>query len=204
MAELARYDTADELATAVADRFVGTVAAAIEARGRAAIALTAGSIMEKVWARLAATGGSLDWSKVDVFWGDERFVPSDSDDRNDLGAEKILFAAAPCSAATRYSMPPSGGEFGEDLDAAAAAYADTLRSHRRDSDEGEVPSFDVALIGVGPDGHCCSLFPDHPIGARPVRAGHPGARVTQAAAAAPVAVLRRAEHRRHRLGGRLR
>jgi 6-phosphogluconolactonase len=162
MPELARHETADELAAAVAERFVQTVAAAIETRERAAIALTAGSIMEKVWGRLAETAGGLDWSKVDVFWGDERFVASDSEDRNDLPAEKILFAATPFSAATRYSMPPAGGEFGHDLDAAAAAYADTLRRGRRASDEGEVPSFDVALIGVGPDGHCCSLFPDHP------------------------------------------
>src|ERR1700760_4698925 len=104
MPELAPYDPADELAAAVADRFVDTVAAAIGTRGRAAIALTAGSIMEKVWARLAETAGSLDWSKIDVFWGDERFVASDSDERNDLPAEKILFATAPFSAATRYSM----------------------------------------------------------------------------------------------------
>ncbi|HEY8300605.1 MAG TPA: 6-phosphogluconolactonase [Jatrophihabitans sp.] len=162
MPELARYDSSEELAAAVAQRFVATVAAAIDERGRAAIALTAGSIMEKVWAQLADTAGSLDWSRIDVFWGDERFVPSDSSDRNDLPAEKILFATAPFSGATRYSMPPAGGEFGEDLDAAAAAYADTLRAARRSSDDGEVPSFDVALIGIGPDGHCCSLFPDHP------------------------------------------
>jgi 6-phosphogluconolactonase len=156
------FATADELAQQVAERFVTTVAAAIDSRGRAAVVLTAGSIMEKVWTVLAETAQSLDWSKVDVFWGDERFVPSDSPDRNDTPAEKLLFAAAPFSAATRYSMPPAGGEYGDDLDAAASGYAATLHEARRPSDDGEVPSFDVALIGIGPDGHCCSLFPDHP------------------------------------------
>jgi 6-phosphogluconolactonase len=160
--ETTRFGTADELAAAAANGFVEVVAAAIQRHGRAAVALTAGSIMEKVWSALTGTGTELDWSKVDVFWGDERFVPSDSPDRNDGPAEQILFAAAPFSAATRYSMPPAGGEYGEDLDAAAAGYAETLRNARRESDTGEVPNFDVALIGVGPDGHCCSLFPDHP------------------------------------------
>ena len=156
------FDTADELAEQVAARFVRTVSAAIEAKGRAAVALTAGSIMEKVWSALASAAAELDWSSVDVFWGDERFVPSDSSDRNDGPAEKLLFAQAPFSAAHRFSMPPAGGEFGDDLAAAAAGYADTLRARRRPSDTGEVPNFDVVLLGVGPDGHCCSLFPDHP------------------------------------------
>src|SRR5689334_20707524 len=156
------FDTADKLAAEVAARFVHTVSAAIEAKGRAAVALTAGSIMEKVWGALASSAADLDWPSVDVFWGDERFVPSDSADRNDVPAEKLLFAQSPFSAAHRFSMPPAGGEYGEDLDAAAAGYADTLRAHRRPSDTGEVPSFDVVLLGVGPDGHCCSLFPDHP------------------------------------------
>jgi 6-phosphogluconolactonase len=160
--ETARFGTSDELAAAVANGFVEVVSAAIAQRGRAAVALTAGSIMEKVWAALSGTAADMDWSKVDIFWGDERFVPSGSDERNDVPAEKILFATAPFSAATRYSMPPAGGEYGEDLDAAAAGYAATLRDARRESDHGEVPNFDVALIGVGPDGHCCSLFPDHP------------------------------------------
>ncbi|HEY2296219.1 MAG TPA: 6-phosphogluconolactonase [Jatrophihabitans sp.] len=156
------FETADELVAQVVARFVTSVSAAIAEKGRAAVALTAGSIMEQVWATLAASAADLDWASVDVFWGDERFVPSDSPDRNDVPAEKLLFAAAPFSAARRFSMPSAGGEFGEDLDAAARGYAETLQTHRRPSDTGEVPTFDVVLLGVGPDGHCCSLFPDHP------------------------------------------
>jgi 6-phosphogluconolactonase len=99
---------------------------------------------------------------VDVFWGDERFVPADSDDRNDRPADRLLFDREPFSAAVRYPMPASDGEFGDDLDAAAAGYAATLRAARREDDTADVPSFDVVLLGIGPDGHCCSLFPDHP------------------------------------------
>lgn len=154
--------SADALAADVAARTVAALADAQRLRSRAALALTAGSIMEQIWTAMAADGAAVDWSRVDVFWGDERFVPADSPDRNDTPAEKLLFGAAPFSAARRFSMPASDGEYGEDLDAAAAGYAATLRDARRPDDHGEVPNFDVVLLGVGPDGHCCSLFPDHP------------------------------------------
>ncbi|MGH8859986.1 MAG: 6-phosphogluconolactonase, partial [Jatrophihabitantaceae bacterium] len=155
MVEHVVLPSAADLAGDVASRAVATLAAAQADGGRAALALTAGSIMEQVWTALAASDSGIDWSRVDVFWGDERFVPSDSADRNDLPAEKLLFSTAPFSAATRYSMPASGGEYDEDLDAAAAGYARTLAEHG-------ASGIELVLLGIGPDGHCCSLFPDHP------------------------------------------
>jgi 6-phosphogluconolactonase len=155
--------SAEELAAEVAARAASALSTAVQLHARATVALTAGSIMEKVWAKLAASTAarSIDWPLVSVFWGDERFVPASSPDRNDTGAERILFAKEPFSAARRYSMPTSD-EARDDLDAAARAYATTLRDARRADDDGDVPSFDIVLLGVGPDGHCCSLFPDHP------------------------------------------
>jgi len=162
--EVVVLPNADALAADVAARLGGTLSNAQQRRSRAALALTAGEIMEKVWTRLAESpaGDAVDWRRVDVFWGDERFVPAGSDDRNDAPAAKILFDRAPFSAARRFSMPAADGEFGRDLDAAAAGYARTLFEARRPDDPDDVPNFDVTLLGVGPDGHCCSLFPEHP------------------------------------------
>lgn len=155
---------AETLAEAVAQRALTALAAAQRERGRAALALTAGSIMESVWRALARSSAlaSVDWSRVDVFWGDERFVELGTKDRNDLLANEILFDHAPFSAVRQFPMPARGGDFGDDLDAAAAGYAAELRGARRADDPVAAPSFDVVLLGVGPDGHCCSLFPGHP------------------------------------------
>ena len=151
------------LAETVAQRVVVTLAGAQEARGRAALGLTAGSVMEAVWSALAAADGSaVDWASVDVVWGDERFVPHDSSDRNDLPAERLLFAHPPFSSATRIPMPPSDGLDGDDLDAAADRYAAALFDLLPAVSPGTVPNVDVMLLGIGPDGHCCSLFPGHP------------------------------------------
>jgi 6-phosphogluconolactonase len=155
---------AEDLAVDVAGRTLAALAHAQQSRGRAAIALTAGSIMEAVWQQLAASAAAdaVDWALVDVFWADERFVPAGSADRNEVLAESMLFEKSPFSLAARYPMPPSDGHLGPDLDVAAADYAKTLASHRRPDDPEEQPAFDVVLLGVGPDGHCCSLFPEHP------------------------------------------
>ncbi|HEX8303734.1 MAG TPA: 6-phosphogluconolactonase, partial [Jatrophihabitans sp.] len=83
--ELIIQATAESLATDVAVRVLATLGRAQQSRGRAALALTAGSIMEQVWSAIAATPArdTVDWARVDVFWGDERYVPAGSPDRND-------------------------------------------------------------------------------------------------------------------------
>lgn len=150
------------LAGEVAQRLLGALADAQETRGRAALGLTAGSIMEQVWTALAtADAAAVDWSAVDVVWGDERFVPADSPDRNEAPAERLLFAHSPFSEATRIPMPPSDGLDGDDLDAAAERYAAALFDLLPAVSPGVVPNVDVMLLGIGPDGHCCSLFPGH-------------------------------------------
>jgi len=162
-AEVIVGENAEQLAADVALRALGTLAAAQSARGRAVLALTAGSILEAVWQAMAdsPSAGTVDWSRVDICWADERFVPAESEDRNELPARRILLDREPFSAARHLPMPASDGPH-PDLDTAAAWYAGELAGLRRPDDSGQLPDFDVVLLGVGPDGHCASLFPNHP------------------------------------------
>jgi 6-phosphogluconolactonase len=116
------------------------------------IALTGGRIATQAYQRLAAEGAhsAVDWSHVELWWGDERFVPSDDADRNDKQALDILSAALPLDDERIHRMPAS--DLGLDLDAAAAQYAAELADK----------TFDICLLGMGPDGHVASLFPEHP------------------------------------------
>src|SRR6185312_7649309 len=90
---------------------------------------------------------------VDVFWGDERFVPADSDERNEKGARAALLDQVPLDPARVHAMAPSDGQFGADVDAAADAYGRVIS--RRNG-------FDVLMLGMGPEGHIASIFPDSP------------------------------------------
>jgi len=161
--ELIVQPTEESLATDVAARVLTTLARVQQSRDRAALALTAGSIMEQVWQQIAAAPArdTVDWSRVDVFWGDERYVPAGSPERNDGPANRLLFSHPPFKAARLFPMPASDGPYA-DLDEAAARYAEQLSGARREDDPDALPNFDVVLLGVGPDGHCASLFPEHP------------------------------------------
>jgi 6-phosphogluconolactonase len=152
-----RYSDKAELVAAVGDRLIGAITDAIEARGQALIVLTGGGTGIGLLEHVRDNGSAVDWSKVRLFWGDERYVPASDDDRNDKQAREALIDHIDIPAANVHAMPASDGEFGEDIDAAALAYEQVLAAV---ADDGEpVPSFDVHLLGMGGEGHVNSLFP---------------------------------------------
>ena len=144
---------AEALATAVAGELLTRLADAQASGHEPHIALTGGSIAEAVHRELARRSPStdVDWSRVVVWWGDERFVAPDSSDRNALAARAAFLDAV---GATQVHEMPSTAD-AADVEEGAAAYEEVVRAQAA----GE---FEVVMLGLGPDGHVASLFPGHP------------------------------------------
>ncbi|HLH59386.1 MAG TPA: 6-phosphogluconolactonase [Streptosporangiaceae bacterium] len=174
--EVIVHTDAGLLAKAVAARLVTRLVDAVAARGTASLVLTGGGIGTAVLAELAAAPArdAVDWRHVDIWWGDERFVPSGDKERNETGARAALLGHVDTDPARVHPMPPSDGPEGDNPEAAAERYAAELRAATRPEDHGLVPSFDVLLLGIGPEGHVASLFPGMPAlyDERPVVAVH--------------------------------
>ena len=151
------------LAPAVAARLVVRLVDAQSARGMASVVLTGGRIAAAVYESLAASPArdAVDWSMVDLWWGDERFLPAGHPDRNETQARAVLLDQLPLDPTRVHPMPASDGPAGDDPEAAAAAYAAELAAAARPGSE-QLPHFDVLLLGVGEEGHVASVFPEMP------------------------------------------
>jgi 6-phosphogluconolactonase len=148
------------LVSAAGERLIGVIETAIAARGRALIVLTGGGNGNRLSSYLREQAGRIDWAKVHVFWGDERYVTEDDDERNEKQAREALLDHVDIPARNVHAIAASDGEFGDDLAAAALAYEQLLAANAEPGDP--APNFDVHLLGVGPEGHINSLFPDTP------------------------------------------
>ena len=154
------YSDPAALVAAAGDRLADVIEAAITDRGRALIVLTGGGNGIALLHRLGEHADRIDWRKVQLFFGDDRFVPADDPDRNEKQARDALLGRIDIPPANVNAMPPAGGEFGDDLDAAARGYQDVLAAHAEPGQP--TPDFDVHLLGMGPEGHVNSLFPHTP------------------------------------------
>nr|WP_294693204.1 6-phosphogluconolactonase [uncultured Friedmanniella sp.] len=151
-AEVLLHADGDAVAEALAARLLARLAE-LQRDGRVPqLCLTGGRIASQAYGRLAQQGRSsaVDWSRVDLWWGDERFVAGDDDDRNAKQALGLLRDPLGLADERVHVMPAADGD--ADLDGAARAYARELGD----------TTFDVCLLGLGPDGHVASLFPGHP------------------------------------------
>lgn len=152
------HPTPEGLVTAAAARLVRRLLD-LQTRGAVpSIVLTGGTVAERLHRAVLEVPEhtSVDWSRVDVWFGDERYVPVEDADRNARQAREALLDRLPLSPARVHEMPAADGAFGDDVEAAAAAYGAEV-----DRVLGSAGRFDVLMLGIGPDGHCASLFPGH-------------------------------------------
>jgi 6-phosphogluconolactonase len=185
---------AGALAQATAARLLVKLIDAQSHRGTASVVLTGGRSAAAIYTAIrdSAARDAVDWSQVDLWWGDERFLPTGDPERNETQAREALLDALPLDPARVHPMPASDGPDGDNPEAAAGRYADELAlASRMPSGESAfpfggrsatqwtsrggspgLPHFDVVLLGVGEDGHIASVFPEHPAlyATRPVTA----------------------------------
>jgi 6-phosphogluconolactonase len=154
--EVRRMSTPQDLFHAAAEEVLHEAAEAVKEHGRFTIALSGGSTPRNLYALIAANASTvLPWPQMFFFWSDERYVPHDHPDSNYRMAFESLLSRVPVPRANIFPVPTEMN----DPAAAAEAYESTLRKFFAVS-SGEIPRFDLILLGMGPDGHTASLFPE--------------------------------------------
>lgn len=146
------------LAGSIAARYLTKLVDILDERDTAHVVLTGGTMGYAVLQAIneSPARDSIDWMRVDFWWGDERWVPRGHPDRNDQQAREALLDHIALDESRVHAFPAS--DEGLELDEASSAYAAELAEH---AGEGrDLPLFAITLLGVGPDGHIASLFPE--------------------------------------------
>jgi 6-phosphogluconolactonase len=155
-AEVTTYPNADDMARTVAGRLVEHLAV-VQSDGRVpSVVLTGGSIADRIHRAVAEDEAvdAVDWTRVDFWFGDERFVAADDGQRNEGQARAAMLDRLQVDPARVHAMPSTDAATGHDVEAAARTYAEDVERAL-----GSSGTFDVVMLGIGPDGHCASLFP---------------------------------------------
>jgi 6-phosphogluconolactonase len=154
--DIRKLTTPQELFEAAAEEVVRAANQAVTQRGRFTLALSGGSTPKNLYTLLATNARtSLPWDQTYFFWSDERHVPPADPESNYRMAEEAMLSKVPVAASNVFRVPTEN----PDAAAAAEAYEQTLRKFFA-VEAGQLPRFDLVLLGMGPDGHTASLFPE--------------------------------------------
>ncbi|MBX3103927.1 MAG: 6-phosphogluconolactonase [Cryobacterium sp.] len=157
---LVTFETRAELVKSVGEKVLELLASLKSKQNQINIALTGGTVGGEILAAINEMKFAENlWNSVHFWWSDERWLPSGDSERNDFQADQFLLRKLEIDGLITESQIhrfPSQ-DSGMDLDAAAAEYEVELREHSKD--RSAIVEFDLALLGVGPDGHIASLFP---------------------------------------------
>ncbi|KAG2075262.1 6-phosphogluconolactonase [Suillus decipiens] len=152
------FESPNELSEKLAAFIVKAQKDAVDKKGRFTVALSGGSLPKQL--NKLIDNPFVKWDKWQVFFADERCVPLDHEDSNYNLCRKELFSKVPIPEKNIHSIDVS---LLDDLEELADAYEKALISEFAQKDAARFPVFDLVLLGIGPDGHTCSLFPEHPL-----------------------------------------
>ncbi|GCE27757.1 6-phosphogluconolactonase [Dictyobacter alpinus] len=148
------FSDGEQLSRAAAEYIVRVAQEAIADHGRFSLALSGGSTPKKLYGLLATEPyrSQIDWSKIEIFWSDERCVPADDPESNYRMANEVMLSKLPIQPAHIHRMPADEA----DREAASQAYTQDIQ---RTIGTNGTPRFDLIQLGMGPEGHTASLFP---------------------------------------------
>lgn len=167
MTQVNKYTDGPAVAAAAAAALLKELGALLLAKPEAHVSITGGTVGILTLAKIKEHPRAQDlaWDRVHIWWGDERFVAADSADRNAVQANEALLHALKLDPAKVHEFPAfdpaSSVSMADQLDAAAVAFAQEVAPFIA---AGETqPRFDITILGMGPDGHIDSLFPDREV-----------------------------------------